>query len=94
MVKRLSQQRAHLRDITLLILQKYDVHCSLCGRAFTAADFPARATDLLTEHHIDGDHSNASIENRVVVHRSCHKSYHMWLRRSNEKGSYLLHGSI
>jgi hypothetical protein len=28
-------------------------------------------------HHVDGDHDNASAENLVAAHDSCHKSHHV-----------------
>lgn len=78
----LSWQKTHLRDLLLLVLTKYNIRCYTCGEPFTLADFPPRKTDLITEHHIDLDHMNMSIDNRVLVHRRCHKSYHMKERRN------------
>lgn len=74
---KLSWQKTHMRDILLLVLAKYKIVCYLCGKPFTLADFPKRMTDLITEHHIDLDHMNISIDNRVLAHRSCHKSFHL-----------------
>ena len=82
MASKLGWQKTHLRDITLLIIQKYNVTCCICHKPFTIADFPPRATDLLTEHHLDGDHMNMELSNRDIAHRTCHKSHHMKERRN------------
>ena len=79
---KLSWQKTHIRDILLLVLKKYNINCYTCGKPFTLADFPKRMTDLITEHHIDGDHMNMKIDNRTLVHRRCHKSRHMAERRN------------
>ena len=80
---KLSWQKTHLRDLLLFVLTKYDIRCYFCHKPFTIADFPKRMTDLITEHHLDGDHMNMKIENRVLAHRTCHKSHHMRERRQN-----------
>ena len=77
----LSWQKTHLRDILWLAIQKHQPNCYLCHKPFTMADFPIRKTDLITEHHIDGNHMNMKLENRTLTHRSCHKSYHLSERR-------------
>lgn len=77
----LSWQKTHLKELLWLLIQKYHPLCYICHKPFTLADFPKRVTDLITEHHIDGDHMNMRLENRVLVHRTCHKSYHMAERR-------------
>ena len=79
---KLSWQKTHLRDLLLFVLTKYNITCYFCHKPFTIADFPKRLTDLITEHHIDGDHMNMKIENRTLVHRRCHKSRHMAERRN------------
>ncbi len=79
---KLSWQKTHMRDILLLLLTKYNITCYFCHKPFTLADFPKRMTDLITEHHIDGDHSNMKIDNRTISHRYCHKSKHMVERRN------------
>lgn len=72
-----SYNKSRLRDILWTMIQKHQPNCYLCRQAFTVDILPARRTDLLTEHHIDGDHSNMKLENRVLVHRECHKRYHV-----------------
>ena len=79
---KLSWQKIHLRDLLLFILTKYSITCYFCRKPFTMADFPKRMTDLITEHHIDGDHMNMKLDNRTQAHRSCHKSHHMRERRN------------
>lgn len=81
MVSKLSWQKTHLRDLLLFVLTKYNINCYFCHKPFTLADFPVRKTDLITEHHLDGDHMNMKLENRALAHRSCHKSHHMKERR-------------
>ena len=78
----LSWQKTHLKELLWLLTQKYQPNCYTCGKPFNLkTDFPKRMTDLVTEHHIDLDHMNMSLDNRVLVHRSCHKSFHMGERR-------------
>lgn len=72
-----SWQKTHLKELLWTMLQKHQPNCYVCGKPFIYKDiFPIRKTDLLTEHHLDGDHMNMSSSNRVVVHRSCHKAHH------------------
>ncbi len=78
---KLSWQKTHMRDILLLVLTKYKIVCYFCHKPFTIADFPKRLTDLITEHHCDGDHMNMDIDNRELSHRRCHQSHHMKERR-------------
>lgn len=78
----LSWQKTHLRDLLLFVLTKYNIRCYFCYKPFTLADFPKRLTDLITEHHIDGDHMNMKLDNRALGHRSCHKSYELSRRRN------------
>ena len=89
MVRRsnLSWQKVHLRDNTLFILKRYSINCSLCSQPFSEEDFPPRKTDLTTIHHIDGDHNNNELANKVLVHRRCHQSYHMKLRHQENHGN-------
>ena len=79
---KLSWQKTHLRELLWTMIQKHQPNCYTCGKPFTQADFPKRMTDLITEHHIDGNHMNMKIDNRTLVHRRCHKSYHMRERRN------------
>lgn len=79
-----SWQKKHLQEILLFTLQKYNINCWHCNKPFTLADFPIRKTDLITEHHLDLNHMNMKLENRTLVHRSCHKSFHMKDRRAKQ----------
>ena len=73
----LSWQKTHLKELLWLLTQKYQPNCYVCGKPFNLKeDFPIRKTDLITEHHIDGEHMNMKLDNRVLVHRRCHKSHH------------------
>lgn len=71
-----SYRKARLRYLLIFLLKKYNISCYLCHKPLGEADIPVRRVDLLTEHHIDGDHENWNTENLTLVHRTCHKSYH------------------
>lgn len=71
-----SYNKARLRKLLLLMIAKHQPNCCICGLPFIEADLPVRATDQLTEQHLDGDHSNNALTNRGLAHRSCHKSLH------------------
>jgi len=74
----LSNEKARLRYFLWMMIQKYQPNCGICGEPFMYLDIlPPRGTDNLTEHHIDGDHMNMRLENRTLVHRICHKAYHV-----------------
>lgn len=72
----LSSRKGRLRYLLLHLLSKYMVGCYLCSAPFTESDVPVRTVDLLTEHHIDGNHFNWNKDNIVLTHRKCHKQYH------------------
>ena len=79
MVKRrssLSIRKSRLRYLLLHMIAKYNVVCCLCDTPITEIDIPIRSVDLLTEHHLDGNHSNWQLANLTLVHRECHKQYH------------------
>lgn len=44
-----------------------DDSCAICG---------ARGPYLLTVHHIDGDHSNNTYDNQIVLCHNCHQTHH------------------
>ena len=72
-----SAEKARLKYFLWLLMQKYQPDCYFCHEPFRYADsLPARGTDNLTEHHLDGDHQNMALANRVLVHRECHKAFH------------------
>lgn len=71
-----SYNKARIHDFLWLMVQKHQPNCCLCHTHFTLADLPSRATDLITEHHLNGNHSNNDLANRELAHRRCHKSYH------------------
>jgi len=73
----LSNEKARLKYFLWAMIEKYQPNCYMCKEPFIYDDaLPPRGTDNLTEHHIDGDHMNMKLENRVLVHRICHKSHH------------------
>lgn len=73
----LSNEKSRLKYFLWMMIQKYQPDCWLCGKPFKYADaLPPRGTDNITEHHKDGDHMNMKLENRCLVHRTCHKSHH------------------
>lgn len=49
------------------LYQEVDDSCALCG---------GRGVDALGIHHIDGDRSNNTYENQIVLCHKCHKNYH------------------
>ena len=73
----LSGEKARLKYLLWSMIEKHQPDCYLCKEPFIRdLVLPARGTDLLTEHHIDGNHENMKIGNRVMTHRKCHKAYH------------------
>jgi len=74
----LSNEKARLKYFLWFMIQKYQPCCYECGEPFIRDDvLPARGTDELTEHHLDGDHQNMKLANRALEHRHCHKQYHI-----------------
>ena len=53
-----------LRDY---IFGETDDACAMCG---------IRGDDLLTEHHIDGNHSHSVYSNMIVLCYNCHQKHH------------------
>ena len=66
-----------LQSLLWLMLLKYQPNCYFCNKPFTLDDLPNKGVDLLTEHHVDGNHYNDKLSNRVIAHRVCHKRYHV-----------------
>ena len=72
-----SYTKSRYRQFLVLMVEKYQPLCALCSKPFDLeVDTPTRGLDLLTEHHADGNHYNSDLSNRVLVHRTCQKSYH------------------
>ncbi len=57
----------HLRK---KVLEKYGYRCAKCGYGF------------LEIHHIDGDHTNNSIDNLIPLCKACHIEEH-WKEKNN-----------
>jgi hypothetical protein len=68
----------------MLMLKKFEVRCYFCGEKLTENDLPVRKVDNLTIHHLNHNHLDNRVENLVLVHRKCHKAYHM--RMNHVKG--------
>ncbi len=71
-----SYSKSRYRTFLWLMIQKYQPLCPICKQPITDDDLPTRGTDSLTEHHVSGVHEDNRLENRVIVHRRCQKSYH------------------
>jgi len=72
-----SYEKSRLKELLWLLVIKYQPKCALCHETFVKSDvLPSRGSDKLTEHHADGNHYNDDLSNRVLVHRTCQKSYH------------------
>ena len=82
------QRKARLREFTLLLIQRVELglpkqgtsRCYFCNHPFIEADFPQRAADNVTIHHIDEDRTNNTPENLALAHKGCHKHYHFYRR--------------
>lgn len=75
--KSISYEKSRLKELLWLMIQRHQPRCAICGKEFIKEDvLPSRGSDLLTEHHVDCNHQNSDLENRVLVHRTCHKSFH------------------
>lgn len=74
---KLSQEKQRLKYFLWRMIEKYQPNCIICDKPFEREDIlPARGTDNLTEHHIDGDHMNMKHSNTALAHRRCHKAHH------------------
>ena len=63
-----SYEKSRLKELLWLLVQKYQPDCFLCGAPFSKdGDLPSRGSDLLTEHHKDGNHYNNDLSNRMLV---------------------------
>lgn len=74
----LSNEKSRLKYFLWYMIQSHQPNCWMCGEPFKYDEaLPKRGTDNLTEHHKDGDHQNMNLANRCLVHRECHKAYHV-----------------
>ena len=63
--------------------EKYKPTCHFCGGLLDWKSFYKKygyKNDNITEHHLDGNHSNNDIDNRNLSHRKCHKGHHRRVR--------------
>ena len=85
MAKRISpySKIARLKEFVEYFIRKYQPQCPFCGKTITVEDdwIQGHEPDKLTIHHMDQDRSHNDIENLILCHRGCHKSYHMKLRK-------------
>src|SRR5258708_19484811 len=54
-------------DLHERLFVETDDCCAICG---------IRGVEVLTEHHIDGDRSNNTYENPIVLCHNCHHAHH------------------
>lgn len=62
------------------MFEKYEPECCFCHQKLDWRSFYRNISGLgmddITEHHLDGNHSNDVISNRTLSHRKCHLKYH------------------
>jgi hypothetical protein len=81
-------------------VEKYEPKCYFCGEKINWEDFHVKISkmskDNWTEHHIDGNHYNDDINNRILSHKTCHHKYHrnLTVQRENENNKKILEGSL
>jgi len=72
--------------------EKYEPECCFCGKKLDWRTFfrnmNGKQLDDITEHHLDGNHSNANIGNRILAHRNCHLKYHRQLEKEKKLKKY------
>ena len=73
-----SYQKSRLYEHLRFALDKLQpAGCWFCHQPFTVTDLPKRGRDKITIHHVDGNHSNNEVSNRVFVHNKCQRKYHV-----------------
>jgi len=72
----LARRKERLREMLLLMFERHKERCFLCGEQLSEKDIPPRRVDELTIHHL-----SYSPEEKVIVHRRCHKAHHLRERR-------------
>ena len=73
-----SYQKSRLYDHLRFALDKLQPYgCWFCHQPFTITDLPKRGRDKITVHHVDGNHSNNEVSNKVFVHNKCQRKYHV-----------------
>lgn len=79
MSKRISvyAKIARYKELLEFTILKLKPQCIFCGKIIDQEDLPkGHEADKLTVHHLDEDRSHNQIENLVLAHRGCHRSYH------------------
>jgi hypothetical protein len=91
MRKSTRQELRKLRELCQHFLE--DMTCMFCHEPLVGGknhyghgDGEGSPLDIeLTIHHKDGNHRNNAKKNRKVVHRRCHKSFHMAERHAAKR---------
>lgn len=82
-LKRSTAMSTRLRrrnEFLAFLLEKYDVRCLWCSEPIEPRTFFEWRDDL-TIHHCNSLHDDNRIENKEIMHRGCHKEYHLALNK-------------
>lgn len=72
-----KQSRARLHSLIEYFVKTHEPLCQFCKEHVTLEDV---RNNKWTIHHIDLNENNEDIHNKTLVHRGCHRSYHMKLK--------------
>lgn len=61
-----------LKQLSTHFLEKHKPKCFFCHKVLTVTDLP----DNITDHHINGDHSDNRPANKALSHETCHRQHH------------------
>lgn len=66
------------REFLTFLLEKYAPKCYWCDKPIDSKSFNVLngEVDPLTIHHVDEDHDNDVITNKVLIHKCCHQEMH------------------
>jgi hypothetical protein len=66
------------REFLTFMLEKFQPKCYWCDKPIDpkAFNLAGHEIDPLTIHHVDENHDNDVIENRVLIHKDCHQEMH------------------
>jgi len=77
-----------LKGFLEYMIKKYEPICPFCGKKINWEDLYEKKygnKESWTIHHKDFDHNNNDINNLILAHRSCHRSFHKQLDKKNLK---------